>query len=173
MKREALHKNSGFTVPEGYFGAFEESLFVKIAEERLPDTEGYGVPEGYFEAFEDRLLGKLSAEKAPKVVAITAYKKVYYALGAVAAALLLFVGIKGFLPGGTTAEITEGTVSVTEVETYIDNGYMALDSYAIAEVFNEELAAIEMVPEYDIDDEQLIDYLHEHVENYNDLITGD
>lgn len=166
MKKEDSHKKAGgFHVPKDYFEDFEDNLFGKIAEKSLPESDGYSVPKDYFEDFEARLFRKLHPEKETKVIKLPTYKKVYYTLGSVAAALVLFIAVKNLI-----SEPVVDTPSIVEIEAYIDDGYMTLDSYDIAEVFNDEIAAIENMPEYDIDDENLLNYLDENLEDYNDLI---
>ncbi len=167
MKKENSHKKAGgFHVPKDYFEDFEDNLFGKIAEKSLPESDGYRIPKDYFEDFEARLFQKLHPEKETKVIKLATYKKVYYTLGSVAAALVLFIAVKNLV---SSPVIINGP-SVVEIEAYIDNGYMILDSYDIAEVFNDEIATIETMPEYNIDDENLLDYLDENLEDYNDLI---
>ena len=168
MKKEEFHKKSGkFKLPEGYFGNFEDRLFEKIREEStLPRDDGFNVPRDYFDNFEDRLFQKLHNKKAPEVIRLSTYKKIYYTVAAAAAILVLFVSIKFlFAPSEITYEISD-------IEIYIDNGYMALNSYDIAEIFNDETLEITSITgEDNIDDEKLVEYLYENLDDYNDLVT--
>lgn len=169
MKKKSLHKNpADFKVPKGYFENFERALFEKIARENaLPKNDGYRVPKNYFEDFDNRLFQKLTHRKRSKVISLATYKKVYYTLASAAAALILFIGIKNYLPASDESLYE---LSLTDIEVYIDNGYMPLNSYDIAEVFDDTVMEITSMTEYGIDDEKLIDYLYENLDNYNDLM---
>lgn len=168
MKAKDLHKKPGFKVPEGYFDSFEATLFEKTAQENnLPKDDGYRIPKDYFETFDDSLLRKLKDKKGGKLIALATYKKVYYTLAAAAAVLLLFIAVKNSLPASGESLYD---ISSADVEVYIDNGYVTLNSYDIAEVFDDTAIDITSMTEDGIDDENLIDYLHENLDNYNDLM---
>lgn len=169
MKKENPHKKTGnFKVPEGYFGDFEDRLLEKIATAKtLPREDGFRVPENYFGDVQERLFRKLPHKEPSKVIRLSAYKKISYTVAAAAAVFILFIGIKSFLPG------PDDPISITsaDVEAYIDNGYMALSSYDLAEVFEEETLDLTSITGNSIDTEKLVDYLYENLESYEDLAT--
>ena len=46
----------GFNTPKNYFEDFEDRLFSKISEESLPKESGFTIPEGYFEQLDLAIL---------------------------------------------------------------------------------------------------------------------
>ncbi|SFU55824.1 hypothetical protein SAMN05216480_10772 [Pustulibacterium marinum] len=158
MKKDFLHnKKDGFKLPEDYFGKFEDNLFNTVSEKsdfHLPDTSGFEVPHNYFETLEDRILTKIQSEKhqGQKVKSL---KTVKYILGGIAAALIISLSIINIKP--TTAEDELNNLSSTDVENYIDDGYLSLSSYDIGELFSDEISDISMTTS--LDDDAIIDYL--------------
>ena len=81
MKKNKLHtKETGYTLPDGYFSTFQESLFSKMDLERhekeLPEGSGYKVPEGYFESFQEKISNTVKQEQQPtNVIQLNSYKK--------------------------------------------------------------------------------------------------
>lgn len=166
MKKKPLHKKDpGFKTPEGYFEGLEAAIFEKLSlKKALPEKEGFTVPETYFDTLEDRLQQKLYPAKTAKVIPLARSRKVYYAISAVAAALALFFALKNVFP----APMSMNSVALTEVERYLDNGYLTWNEYDLAEVFEEEdFADITLTTK--IDEEALIDYLSENVDSYQHL----
>ncbi len=124
---------SGFAVPENYFDNFQERLFNRIEEEKLPKSAGFSVPEGYFNTLEDRILSSspLSGSRA-KVMPLFRRRNYGYA-AAVAACLLLGY----FIFNMGQVQLTTDTISLSALDRYIDEGNLNLDLYDIANYLDE------------------------------------
>ncbi len=168
MKKEQLHtKNPGFKIPEDYLHKLEDALFEKLAEKpaTLPEKEAFSVPANYFKEFEPTLYKKLQPAPKGKIIPFARYKKIYYAASAVAAAVALFFLLENRIP----ASATVNTITIADVERYIDNGYISLQEYDLAKVFDAEDFAEITLTTTKIEDEALIDYLSENIDPYHDL----
>jgi hypothetical protein len=168
MKKEnTSQNNTPFKVPKSYFDTFENSLFEKLSENTtLPKDEGFRIPKNYFENMDESLFQKLNTPKDVKIITLSRYKKLYYTIAAVAAAFLIFFSIKNTIlsPG-----ITINTVASADIERYINNGYLTLNSYDLAEIFAEDDFSDLTMATTKIEDDILIDYLSENVDHYTNL----
>ncbi len=169
MKNNNSHKknNEGFSIPKGYFKTFPDKLFKKIKAEKyiLPKNEGFTVPKNYFKTFENNLFKKIDAEKQKKVIKLTVYKKYYYTATAIAAVFLLIFTLNLIKP----VAVSFDTITQNEIENYIQNNYITLNSYEIAQVFTDvNLEEINII-ENNFQDDEIMDYLYENLENYNDI----
>ena len=155
MRETRLPDKEGFTTPEGYFDSLEDSVLIKLGKE-TPQVTTSDLPEGYFETFEDRVFARLEKEDKPvepKVISLNErFKKVLVPL-AVAASLVVVVLI-GYNNGGQTP-VTD--VANAEVDKWIEDDLINLDSYEIAEVFSDVDLAIN---ETSSEDDALLDYLN-------------
>lgn len=155
MKKDFLHtKEDGFKLPDDYFSKFEDTLFdstTKKSEVHLPNNNGFQIPEKYFENIEERILSKLEKEKQPR----NNFKKLYYYVGGIAAALALTFSILNMQT--PTAEKQLHKLSATDVENYIEDGYLSVNTYDIGELFSDEINDIPITAS--IEDDAIIDYL--------------
>jgi len=181
---EKFPNKSGFSAPEGYFESIEETVNSKLIYDQLPDKEGFIVPEGYFDSFEDSVLAKLGKQtqqlktaeipkdyfetledrvfarlkdeedvKEVKVITLGSHVRKIWVPIAVAASLVLIFMI-GYNNGSDTG-LDE--VANTEVDQWIEDDLINLDSYEIAEVFSDvDLASSETSSE----DDELLNYLN-------------
>ena len=124
---EDLSKEPGYTIPGNYFKTIEKKLAPKLQIEK-EKIAANNVPEGYFERLEDLVFERLNTEKKPKVFSL---KKHWIAV-AVAASLLLFIGI--YNPFTQNKDL-----KITEIEAWIDAGYLGLNSYEIAAIYETEI----------------------------------
>ena len=184
LMTEKFPNKHGFTVPKAYFDAVEDSIQAKLTAEQLPDYEGFTAPEGYFEALEDQVFAKLSKESAeirtsdvpdgyfdtledrvfarikeenktiePQVITLGSRLRKVWAPVAIAASLALLI----ILQYNSGNEVLPGDVANAEIEAWIENDLINLDSYEIAEVFSDvDLASNESTEEED----ELLDYLN-------------
>lgn len=154
LSAEQLPDKEGFTTPKGYFDSVEDTIFAKLGKQtRQINTSD--IPEGYFDTLEDRVFTRLKEEirKEPKVISLSSRVKKVLIPVAVAASLLL-IFIIGYNSGSST---TIDEVANTEIEKWIEEDLINLDSYEIAEIFNDvNLASNETSSEEDT----LLDYLN-------------
>ncbi len=142
---EDLSKEPGYTIPGNYFKTIEKKLAPKLQIEK-EKIAANNVPEGYFERLEDLVFERLNNEKKPKVFSL---KKHWIAV-AVAASLLLFIGI--YNPFTQNKDL-----KITEIEAWIDAGYLGLNSYEIAAIYETEID--DLVIDNQINTEDLEIYL--------------
>ncbi len=142
---EELSKESGYTIPENYFKTVEKKLALKLEIEK-EKIAANNVPEGYFERLEDVVFKRLNTERKPKVFSL----KKYWIAVAVAASLLLFIGI--YNPFTQNKDL-----KTTEIEAWIDAGYLGLNSYEIAAIYETEID--DLVIDNQINTEDLEIYL--------------
>lgn len=152
LAAELLPDKEGFTIPEGYFDSVEEAVFAKLGKETQKSTTSY-VPEGYFDTLEDRVFARLKEKESveePKVISLGSRIRKVWAPVAIAASLALLVVFQN-KSGGDQLEVT-----AAEIDKLIEEDLINLDSYEIAEVFNDvDLTSNDMTGE----DDELLDYL--------------
>ncbi|TBN04784.1 hypothetical protein EYD45_05860 [Hyunsoonleella flava] len=155
MKRNKLDNinASGFKVPKDYFENFEYTLMDNIKVEEVigtPET-GFDVPKHYFETLEDRIVANVAEKKDTKVISLLNRKTIVYISGIAAAILLLF-----------NLSIFNDRVSIEDLEAATVENYILdedISSYEIASLFTEELPSEDGLVEYNLDAENLEEYL--------------
>lgn len=162
MKNKASKPKMDFSLPENYFADFNKRLDRKIEiSETIPKATGFVVPDGYLNEFDKRLADKIikthAARKQSKL-------RVLYTIGSVAAAIILgFILIK---PGNSMAIEQQETLTTFDIDAYIEEGFMNLNTYDIIETFHgvslEEIQMSEPIPR-----EEIIEYLNQNnIDNY-------
>ncbi len=144
-----LSNTSGHKIPENYLEQLENTVLSKLEKEQTPNQK---VPKGYFDSIEDQVFNQLALEDKPKVISL---KKYWIPVAAAAAAsLALLVSI--YNPFSTNQNI-----KVSEIEQWIDEGNIELNSYEIAELYSDELENISI--ENTINTDDLEDYLNNEI----------
>lgn len=174
MKNNELHnKNAGFNTPKDYFNSFEDRLFDRMNTEAiLPKETGFKAPEAYFDRLEDSLAKELfQTEEEAKIIPLQRKRNyIQYLSYAVAACILLFIGIN-FINTDTGIDgFTMEKVVNSEINEFIENDLIALNNYDLITVYEEENVDISTIFEVDLSDTETIDYL-ENIENSYDLLT--
>lgn len=162
-KGKPYNKNNPFKTPESYFEGFEDALFLEMKRFDEGKKAGFSVPDGYFNNVENEILSKTNIAKT-KVIRLNPYKKWYYLAGSVAACLVVFLLIKNRLPSTSM-----NTLEVAEIEQMIDKGYIAVNSYEVLSVYSDENLEDISLTEEPVSDSELIEYLHDNLENYNQI----
>lgn len=147
-------KGTGFSVPKGYFDDIENTIVSKIVTEKLPAKDGFttpqdyftsvedsvfekvtneSVPKRYFETLEDRVFEKIQKEKQPKIISLNSRIRKFWLPLTIAASLLVIV----MLQYNTSTKTLTPKIASTEVDALIEDDYIDLNSYEIAEVFND------------------------------------
>ncbi|WP_297702729.1 hypothetical protein [uncultured Eudoraea sp.] len=157
-------KNSGFKTPEGYFEGFTDDLLNKMSKEAssLPTKDGFKVPEGYFDNLNKEVLEKVT-EKETKVISLKAYKKYFYAAASVAAILILVLSIQW----RDKSSFTFDDLARTDIEIYLEDSDLGLSSYELAEVLLTEEMEVSDILNSELDDENIIDYLEDNIDELN------
>ncbi|MGB5822341.1 MAG: hypothetical protein WBG90_22855 [Saonia sp.] len=171
MKKE--HKKSHFKTPEGYFEGLTDRLLDKISdsgsqgkETLLPKKEGFTVPDGYFKDLHHTIDQKLK-EKETQVVPLRSYKKYYYAVASIAALVLLVFGLQW--TNSDTKDISFEGLASSDIEAYFEDYELGLTSYEIAQVIPVEELEINDILEDGLEQENIIDYLDNNIEDFEDL----
>lgn len=132
----SLPKNTGYILPVNYFDTLEDKVFSKL-DENLEDKQS--VPENYFTTFEDIVIERIAKDK--KSISI---KKLWIPT-AIAASLVLIFSIYNPIS-------SKNNIVVTEVNQWIEEGYLGMDSYDIAEFFNPDLETLDLENTINTDD---------------------
>ncbi|MDH5412794.1 MAG: hypothetical protein OEW87_01535 [Flavobacteriaceae bacterium] len=151
LTTEKFPKKIGFSVPSSYFKNVENSVLKKLGKENIQTETGQKIPEAYFESIEDRVFAKLKNEKPEvKVISFRSVLLKRIIPFAAAASLLLF-----FILNSNRDTISLDNVASTEIELWIENDLITLDTYEIADVYSD----IELDNQDYFGDEEIIDYL--------------
>lgn len=168
MKENRLpyHKQSGFKVPEDYFGNFEERMMVEMffEENKLRQTP-FKVPENYFEQLEGRVFEKLEVTpKKGKVISLFNRRTLSYVAGIAAVLSVLLTSVvfnQSQDPGFEDLDITA-------VENYLLESIDHDDPKNIPENYDFTASA-----NPNIDKEALLEYLNENIEEPALLLNED
>jgi len=172
----------GFKVPKGYFDTVEDAVFTKLSTEEFPEKEGFSAPDSYFSDLEDNVLKKIQGEKSSKQTGFSIPKDYLQTVEdtitarlddanrptkvidfksvilkriipfAAAASLLLFVVVKY-----NSKTVGFDTVASAEIEQWIENDLIALDTYEIADVYKD--IELENSVLFSEDENELLEYL--------------
>ena len=162
----------GFTVPEGYFEALDARVLAKLKEVPLPENNGFTVPEGYFDAVEDTILKtsktagwEVHVTKTPKQQNST-NKSIWYSIAGIAAVLAVVFTLYPFGNGTVSLE----DINSTSISAYLEEGSLELTPDEIATYLNDEDFDALMVASEEISEENLSEYLYNHLDDNSLLI---
>ncbi len=164
-------KHSGFTTPEGYFDTFGKRLMERLEKEdgTPAEQDGFQVPEDYFPSFNDRLRERMQAEVTP-VISLYRKRTFYYAAASVAA-LFLLLGV-WFTNRPQSTQVDD--LAYTEIEAYFMQREMEFSEEELTEYISVDELQVEEFVGDPLEQEQIIDYLDENVEDFEELnITYD
>ena len=160
------NKENKFKVPEGYFDTFNKRLLDKISKEEslIPKKDGFGVPDKYFSSLHTQIAEKLNTEE-PKVISLKLYKKFYYAAASIAAVLIL-----GFwLNQNNKVELNFEDLATAELDAYFEENDLDLSSYEIVDYVSLENINLTDITEKNIEENTILEYLDENVDELDDL----
>jgi len=166
----AFNKNNPFKTPEGYFEGFNHRLMDTHSEGNLslPKKEGFVVPDGYFKSVNDTIISKLDVVET-KVVQLHPLRKYYYAAASIAAVLLVIFGLN--LPASEA--VTFDSLAESDIENYFENNDYDLSAFEIAEVIPVDELEINDILTNQFEEENLIEYLDENTNTYEELNLED
>lgn len=167
---EELEKNNPFKTPEGYFENLTDKLMDKLNEEKgdLPKEDGFTIPENYFDGLKKSIQEKVDVPET-KVVQLHPYRKYYVAIASVAAILLVLVGLNW----NSADETTWDDLANADIETYFETNELGLTTFEIAEVLPVDELEINDILENQFEEENVIDYLNENIDDIEDLNLED
>lgn len=167
--RSKYSKNSGFQIPEDYFGEFEERMLNRLGEQEevsLPAIEsGFGVPDAYFESIEDSILSKTVGSPS-KVRPLFRKEYLFYA-AAVAAIIVLVLG--NFFKTEAYQPLGWDDIEISAMEEYIDEGYemgfIDLNASEYSDIILSDGKLIDDSDFYAVNSDAVFDYLNENIED--------
>ncbi|MBV1924196.1 MAG: hypothetical protein KUG68_09230 [Flavobacteriaceae bacterium] len=149
----------GFNTPQNYFDDFEERLFLKISEDKLPKNNGFKIPDNYFNEVEDKIFSELNqteTNNGNKIISLFSKKTIYYAASIAACAIIVF---SLFNSDKSIDDIDE--ILVAEIEQFIEDENISFDTYEITSMLIEDE---ELNLENDLFSEELLEeYLLETI----------
>ncbi len=163
---KAFNKKNPFKTPDGYFEGLSDRLMDRISKKApgIPENEGFRVPDGYFEGLHEKIRQKLEAE-APKVIPIHPFKKYYYAVASLAAAVLVIF----ILTRKTSPEISFEDIANSDIENYFEDNELDFSTYEIAEVVPVDELEIGDILLNRLDEEYVLEYLDNNTDNFEEL----
>ena len=170
MKRKNSGKNP-FNIPKDYFNSFEDKLKDRIFKEDspIPKNDGFGIPESYFEQLQAQLTAKVEEKSSAKVIPLYSYKKFLVIAASIAVLLVLAVGINW----NNDNNLSFTDLANSEIEAYFNDTEIDLSSDEIAEVLPIDGYEINDFVKPEMTEENLLDYLNENVENFEELNLED
>jgi len=142
---------SAFKLPENYFEEIEDVIFTKIKAKQIKNKDSFELPDHYFNTIEDRVLNKI---KTPKTVISIKRITKYLAPIAIAASLLLI-----FILNTNQKTITFDSLATSEIEQFIDNGFVDIDSESLALAFSTVEISTDNISS-PISEDEVLDYLY-------------
>ncbi len=160
LSTEKLSEKEGFSTPDSYFDTVESNVLEKIQKEEsnqailpIDKQTGFKIPENYLESVEDTIITKLDYEKKPvKVIDFKSIILKRIIPFAAAASFVLFI----VLNYNNSEETIFDNIASTEIEQWIENDLIILDTYEIAEVYND----IELENTTIFAEDELLEYLN-------------
>jgi len=158
-------KLNGFKTPEDYFNSFTDNLMIKLSEELTIEkkVDGFTIPNTYFDSLYQNIQNKIHTPES-KVIKLNALKKYYY-VAAVAAVVLIFIGIS--LTNKT--EITFDDIAISDIENYFDDNELDMSTYELAQMLPIDELEIKDIIDTQLNDENIIDYIDNSIDNFEEL----
>jgi hypothetical protein len=158
-------KLNGFKTPEDYFNSFTDNLMIKLSEELTIEkkVDGFTIPDTYFDSLYQNIQNKTHTPES-KVIKLNALKKYYY-VAAVAAVVLIFIGIS--LTNKT--EITFDDIAISDIENYFDDNELDMSTYELAQMLPIDELEIKDIIDTQLNDENIIDYIDNSIDNFEEL----
>lgn len=166
MKKNKLpfSRKSAFKVPENYFETLEARVMENIdsfsSQETIQKGQNpYKIPKNYFEEFDEKLFEKLEKEKKQSKIISLFNRESYYYIAATAAVFVAIVTTVFF----NDPEPKFGGLNMVALENYIDES-MEFSTSDVTELFQNDSILPDVSPNNNFDEEAILDYLNENVE---------
>ena len=160
------NNKEGFKVPEGYFEDFTRGLMDELSHSK-PNGHGAGfkVPENYFGTV-GKNISESVADIAAKEVRPLSYRKYYIAAASIAVLLALAL-VRPWAPN--LAESALANLDDADIEAYLQENNVLLSFYELSELAPADPWPIGDILQEPLDPENLMDYLDNAIEDYNEL----
>ena len=166
MKSNNKHNKSGFKTPQNYFEGFDDRLFDSLnleAKSILPKQTGFNTPKPYFNEIDHQILTQIDT-KTRKVIPLFSAKKLIKYASSIAAILLL-----GYALINTKSETTIHDIEYASLEQYLTSNDLNYDTNDYADFYEISNIELDDISEYNIENEQLLDYISEEMDSENYL----
>jgi hypothetical protein len=162
MKDNFKHKaskNSGFTIPKGYFDSFNEELDTKIRANSFPESPGFKAPGGYFDTFEVKI-----EKQKPKGKRI----EFFFSKFKYAAAAAIVVGFLStfylLIPSNGSYDKLYNSISQQEIDSWFDQNEIEISSIDMVAVYSDDLSEATDLLESNFNEQNITTYLQESSE---------
>lgn len=142
-------KKSAFSIPEDYFENIESSISLNTKKSEWASNP-IKVPQNYFKEFDSKVLNQIKDKKSNPIFTLNRF----WIPVSIAALLILNIGIFTF-------QKQEQSIEMADIENWLEDGTVDLNTYEIASVYEEELDDIALIDF--IETTEIEDYL------YNDM----
>lgn len=168
MKENRLpyHRKPGFQIPQDYLEELEERLMLKVTPSEIGSSplektkRAFTVPGNYFEDLEDRVMKNVTGQqkKEPKLISLFRKEAFYYVAGV--AAVLVAVVTSISVPQSQPQSLD--SLDMLSLETYLEE---TIDySNPEAGLITGKMIFATSTQSTNIDQEALMEYLHENLE---------
>lgn len=176
-RRTSNDPRTGFKVPEGYFDSLQDRIMSSAETDKIQSElpqHGFQVPSGYFESFQRRLMQRLKKETEPQTR--TRVRKLIFThslkyAAAVAVALLLLGTL--FNSNQPTASDSFENIDLLTLEGYLQEARETPHSNLQFIISEEQDSLTSENDEIIIDQEALLEYLKEHIDEPSILYYED
>lgn len=174
MKKNKLpyYTDTGFKTPEGYFEGLQSRIMDKVTSSNEPDIpvnkQAFKVPKDYFETFEDRLSQKLKTQHTPSRIRRLFEKETLYYVAGVAA---IFVAIVTTFLTNDPQGFSWESLDLVILEDYLQESFEN-SSGEFSQLLGEE----DFLPTSattELDQEVMMEYLHENIEDPSILLNDE
>ncbi len=146
LESDKPYKETGFKVPNSYFKNVENEILTKTTK-----STGYQIPKGYFDHLEPIVLSKTIYKKKSKIRSVQFLKFASYAA---AASILLFFGVQQW---SNKQQFDINSISAADIENWMDNGFIHFQTEEISETLED----IDLIALNNFSQEDIQQYLNE------------
>lgn len=154
IKLASLKNENFFKVPNNYFDTLSTEIALKNLKSSCTE-DSFKVPVGFFDSVESNVHIKMETQHKKSLFTLTRYWIPF----SVAAMLVLTVGIVKF---SSKTPLQSAQVEVEEMEEWIENGSVDMNSYEIASIYETELSQIN--PTDFLNEKEIEDYLQNDID---------
>lgn len=158
MKKNSIHTQIGFKVPDGYFDKLTDRVLENIPNDVEVEHAGFKIPKDYLGTLEDRIMSQVKEESKVIPLHTSSSKQWLYPLLAIAA---LFIGIITLNGLFTNDQINFADLEDSEITEYLIDSNFLHDEESIELLFADNSILSEISIEQNITDGELLEYLIE------------
>ncbi|WP_213522067.1 hypothetical protein [Nonlabens sp.] len=158
MKKNSIHNQAGFKVPDDYFEQLTDRVLKNTPEQHSENHAGFLIPEDYLMSLEHQIMKSIeqSTEVIPLQVSKT--KQWRYTVLAMAALFIGFITINGLV---TQDKLTFADLEDQEITDFLVNADFMHDEESVALLFADNTILSEIEMEEHITDKELFEFLME------------